>query len=358
MLGELYLMDGKWKQTFGLGYVRIQRQDKDDPDPLNPFPFALRTENLGRRLKADWQNDIEVSPIYKVSFGIEAEKIWQNNDSDGFRVGSSVDTVGAFMQHHLTLFDRLFLTAAARIDRNSAFGTHPTFSLGAAYLLRETDTKLKASVGTAYRAPDLFQLYGSIPPFFSGNPKLKPEKSLGFDAGFEQYIADRRFSFGSTFFWNDIRDLIDSDASFTTVVNVGRARTYGLENFVAMRPTDWLELRLDHTWTHTENLIMHQPLLRRPRHSLQFTATARPTERLTVGLTVDWKGAQRDTDPAAFTPTVNQSYTLAALTASYKVLTGVEIYGRVENLFDVTYEDPLGFAHPGIAGYAGLRVKY
>ena len=49
---------------------------------------------------------------------------------------------------------------------------------------------------------------------------------------------------------------------------------------------------------------------------------------------------------------------LVAATASYKVTDGVEVYGRVENLFDVRYEDPLGFAHPGLAGYAGLRVRY
>ncbi|MEO8557595.1 MAG: TonB-dependent receptor [Rhodospirillales bacterium] len=358
VVGELYLWDGKWKQTFGLGYVRIERHDSDDPDPVNPFPFTLRTENIGRRLKADWQNDIEFSKIYRVSFGIEAEKDWQDSNNDGFRVGSHVGTVGAYMQHHLTLFDSLFLTAAARLDRNSSFGTHPTFSFGAAYLIRATDTKLKASIGSAYRAPDLFQLFGSIPPFFTGNPILKPEKSLGFDAGFEQSIADRRVNFGSTFFWNDIKNLIDSDAFFTTVVNVGRARTYGLESFIAMRPTEWLQLRLNHTWTHTQNLITHQPLARRPKHSINFNATVEPLDKLTLGLTVAWKGAQRDVDPVSFGPTTNRSYTLAALTASYKVLQSVELYGRVENLFDTNQEDPLGFAHPGLAGYAGVRVKY
>ncbi len=357
-VGALYLLDGRWKQTFGLGYVRIERHDNDDPDALNPYPFALRTENIGRRFKADWQNDLKVSPIYHVTFGLEAEKIWQDNDTDGFKVSSHVATVGAFMQHHLTLFDRLFLTAAARLDHNPAFGTHPTFSLGASYLIPDTGTRLKASIGTAYRAPDLFQLYGQLPPYFAGNPDLKPEKSWGFDFGFEQAALDKRVSFGSTFFWNDIKDLIDSDPSFTTVINVGRARTYGLESFVAVRPADWLELRLNHTWTHAENLITHQALLRRPRHSLDFVATARPTDRLTLGLTVNWKGQQHDTDPALFTPTANQSYTLVAATASYKVTDGVEVYGRVENLFDVRYEDPLGFAHPGLAGYAGLRVRY
>jgi vitamin B12 transporter len=358
VLGELRLWDGKWKQTFGLGYVRVERHDSDAPDPVNPFPFTLRTENLGRRLKADWQNDIAFSPTYKLTFGVESEKNWQTSINDGFRLASHVATVGAYMQHRFTLFDRLYLTAAARIDRNSSFGTYPTFSFGAAYLVRETGTKLKASIGTAYRAPDLFQLFGRIPPFFTGNPSLRPEKSVGFDAGFEQHVADRRLSFGATFFWNDIRNLIDSDPLFTTVINIGRARMYGLESFVALQPADWLQLRLDHSWTHTENLITHQPLARRPRHALNFTATVQPTDGLTIGLNLAWKGAQRDLDPALFTPATNPHHTLVALTASYRLLQGVEVYGRIENLFDKAYEDPLGFAHPGLAGYAGLRVRY
>jgi vitamin B12 transporter len=181
---------------------------------------------------------------------------------------------------------------------------------------------------------------------------------VGFDAGFEQHVADRRLSFGATFFWNDIRNLIDSDPLFTTVINIGRARMYGLESFVALQPADWLQLRLDHSWTHTENLITHQPLARRPRHALNFTATVQPTDGLTIGLNLAWKGAQRDLDPALFTPATNPHHTLVALTASYRLLQGVEVYGRIENLFDKAYEDPLGFAHPGLAAYAGLRVRY
>lgn len=357
-VGELWLMDGKWKQTFGLGYVDIARQDLDRPDEFNPFPYSRRTANKGKRLTADWQNDIDVSDIYKLTVGVDGEREWLDNNTDGFRTSSDVSTFGAFVQNRFTLFERLFLTAAARLDHNSAFGTSPTFSFGAAYLIPDTDTKLKASIGTAYKAPSLFQLYGKVPPFFTGNAGLKPEKSTGFDLGFEQNLGGKQLSFGSTFFWNDIRDLIDSDATYTTVINVGHVRTYGLESFIAVRPLEWIQLRVDHTWTHTEDMATGRPLARRPAHKVTGTVDVTATEDLTLGFAVTWNGARPDIDPVTFGRTTNAGYTLATLTADYRVRKGVDIYGKVQNVFDQKYEDPLGYAHPGLAFYGGVRARF
>ena len=50
------------------------------------------------------------------------------------------------------------------------------------------DTKLKASVGTGFKAPALQQLYGT----FGGNANLKPETSFGYDVGRGAELAGRR----------------------------------------------------------------------------------------------------------------------------------------------------------------------
>ena len=49
---------------------------------------------------------------------------------------------------------------------------------------------------------------------------------------------------------------------------------------------------------------------------------------------------------------------LARVTASYKVQPGVEIYGRVENVFNQKYEEIFGYNTPGIAAYAGVRLTF
>ncbi len=357
-LGELHLMNGRWKQSFGLGYVHITRNDNDDIDALNPFPFALRTENKGRRLKGDWQNDVQVTDFWKLTFGIEGQKEWYDSEVDGFTVSADATTIGAFAQSRFTLMDRLFLTVAARLDHHSDFGTQPTFSAGIAYLHRETDTKLKASVGTAFKAPVLFQLYGQIPGFgFSGNPNLKPERSVGFDIGFEQALFGNKVRFGSTFFRNDIRDLIDFDMTFSTLINVDKVRTWGTESFVAVQPFPWLTARLDHTWTRTEDRATGLELQRRPRHKVSGSIDITPIERLTLGFSVTWNDERTDFLPS-FTTGPNPGYTVARFTASYQVTEQLQFYGRLENAFDEKYTDPAGFAQPGFAAYVGTRVKF
>jgi vitamin B12 transporter len=34
------------------------------------------------------------------------------------------------------------------------------------------------------------------------------------------------------------------------------------------------------------------------------------------------------------------------------------VYGRVNNLFDRHYQDPIGFLQPSIGAFAGAKVKF
>ncbi|MGE0154736.1 MAG: TonB-dependent receptor plug domain-containing protein [Reyranellaceae bacterium] len=357
-LGELWLMDGRWKQSFGVGYAHIYRRDRDEPDTFNPFPFTLDVKRTGQRLKGDWQNDVQVADFWKLTFGVEGEKEWYDSDVDGLKLDADATTVSGFLQNRFTIMDRLFLTLAARLDHHSDFGAHPTFSAGIAYLHRETGTKLKASVGTAFKAPTLDQLYGKIPAFgFSGNSDLDPEKSVGFDIGFEQSLFGGKLQFGSTYFRNWIRDLIDFDATFSTLINIDKVRSWGLESFVAVQPVSWLTARLDHTWIRTEDRATGLQLARRPKHKITGAVDITPIERLTLGLSVTWNDERVDFLPD-FTTGKNPGYTVARFTASYQVTEELQFYGRIENAFDKRYDDPAGYAQPGFAVYAGTRVTF
>ena len=52
-----------------------------------------------------------------------------------------------------------------RYDDNSRFGNKVTWRVAPAWVIEETGTKLKASVGTGFKAPALQQLFGA----FGGN---------------------------------------------------------------------------------------------------------------------------------------------------------------------------------------------
>ena len=66
-----------------------------------------------------------------------------------------------------------------------------------AYLFRKTGTKLRAHVGRGYRAPSLFERFGTgFDPVYGysvyGDPRLKPEHSTSLDGGIDQTFLQGR----------------------------------------------------------------------------------------------------------------------------------------------------------------------
>jgi outer membrane cobalamin receptor len=53
----------------------------------------------------------------------------------------------------------LFLTANIREDDNDSFGQHMTYRIAPSVILPFTDTTIKASYGTGFKAPTLSQLF-------------------------------------------------------------------------------------------------------------------------------------------------------------------------------------------------------
>ena len=50
-------------------------------------------------------------------------------------------------------------------------------------------------------------------------------------------------------------------------------------------------------------------------------------------------------------------YTLADLTVSVPLTDRVEVFGRVENIFDESYETAAGYGSPGRGAFIGVRSR-
>jgi vitamin B12 transporter len=265
-----------------------------------------------------------------------------------------------FLQLQSNFGERFFDTLSLRYDDNSRFGGKMTYRAAPAMLIPETGTKLKGSIGTGFKAPTLNQLFVSFPDFnFSANPNLKPETSLGWDASFEQKLPVAPVEFGATYFHNDIRNLISNNATFTTLINVGRATTSGVESFIAYKPMDRLNLRGDYTFTPAMDDILNRELLRRPKHKASLSATWRATEPLLLTATLLYVGPWLDVNRAGTVSGLHvNGYTTVALTGSYDLGYGVAAFIRINNLFDRHYQEPLGFQRPGLGIFGGLKLAF
>jgi vitamin B12 transporter len=50
------------------------------------------------------------------------------------------------------------------------------------------------------------------------------------------------------------------------------------------------------------------------------------------------------------------AYTVVNVAADYVINDQIKIFGRVDNLFNVHYQNPTGFLQPSLGVYGGIRV--
>ena len=50
------------------------------------------------------------------------------------------------------------------------------------------------------------------------------------------------------------------------------------------------------------------------------------------------------------------AYTVVNVAAEYPVTDQVKVFGRVDNLANVHYQNPTGFLQPGLGVYGGIRL--
>jgi len=343
--------DNRLVNYFGVNYSDTWNWSKT--------PDVDATVNNGQRVKYDWRSVIAAAPGLTLVVGADhqIDRLWQNDPMTDARQYNT----GVYGGWQSNIGDRFFLAANARFGNNAQFGDHGTYRVAPAFIVPETETKIKASYGTGFKAPTLSELYVSYPAFFFfGNPNLKPEESTGFDAGFEQPLLNNRIRFGATYFHNTITNLIN--ATFTSYENVGQAKTWGAESFVSLALTETLSLRADYTYTRAVDELTHLDLQRRPRHKGSLTAIWKPYEPLLLSATVlsvsDWIDAYDRNNANTAVGMRAPGYTVVNVAANYKVDQNVDLFARVDNLFNLRYENPLGFQRPGIGAYGGMRLAY
>jgi vitamin B12 transporter len=342
---HLVSLDGHLNQTLGVAYTRNQTTTLQPQTPESP--------NTGKRLKVDWQGAIRVSSAHSVLLGLEDAR-----DEISAPISASTRIASAYVELQSQLGEHWFSALNARYDDNDRFGSKVTYRIAPTWVSSASGTKLKASVGTGFKAPTLSELFQSFPPFFFANPDLRPETSVGYDLGIEQGCGGGRVRIGVTWFYNRIRDLIATDVTGTTYANVGRASTDGVEGFVAYQPVKQLTLRLDYTYTEATDDLLHQELLRRPKHKGNLNATWQATDALLLNASVltvsSWVDGNRDFSiPRLDAP----GYTTVNLAVSLAVSRQLAVFARIDNLLDRHYENPVGFLQPRLGVFAGIRAQ-
>lgn len=188
--------------------------------------------------------------------------------------------LGLFVQDEWRVLadPRLVIVPGGRFDLDSQFGAHATPRL-AVRVDPHPDLTLRASAGLGYRAPSFRELYLSFANpsagyRVTGNPQLVPETSRGLTVGF-LVRAGGFAQLEAHAFANDLRNLITTDTtsamaalqSLFTYVNIGSARTRGLEAVFGLRVLKHFSSDLSYTLSDTLDRERMRPLPGKPRHN-------------------------------------------------------------------------------------------
>ncbi|MDD3801022.1 MAG: TonB-dependent receptor [Desulfuromonas thiophila] len=348
------LLAGRLLSDVDFSQARQQRDAYDnDGQPFYDY--------LGETREWRWQGQYQLGGGHSLTGGIGHQT--ETADSSA-QSKEDATTLSAWLQHQW-LWHGVDLVSGVRLDDHDRFGSKYSWRLAPAYRIAATGTTLRASYAVGLRAPSLYELYSEY-----GNRDLDPEKSRGLELGIDQLLLDERLQLSASWFRLRFKDRIDWDYSRVIAGNpwpggynqlAGESESEGVELGLRYRPAALWQLVLDYSYTDTRDPDGRR-LVRRPLQQVHAGLRYQPLTALCLQLDGYWYderdaiGSARDVNGQPVTTL--DDYVLVNLAASYQLTKVVELYGRVDNLFDEDYEEAWSYATPGQSFYGGARLRF
>lgn len=344
------LLDSRLQNRISYSHTNIKREG------TNPFPFSFDVYSArGEVDRFEYRGSYALADAATIIFGAEHERTRAHDyepNSSPTPSNQKGKVTSFFGEAILKPIAGLTLTGGIRHDDYSLYGGVTTFGANAAYSPNGGATTVRATYAEGFRAPIMIETTG---PF--GNPTLLPETAKSYDIGVEQRLVDGAILLSATYYDRRTRNLITFDGATNKSQNIGFARAKGVELGIALNPTDTLAMQANYTLVDAKDKN-GVALLKRPRHNVNASIDWKSPIKLKLGVSLALHGDTMDFSPTGYAPEVLEGYSRADIRATYPVSDKVEFYGRIENLFDASYQTALGFNTPGRSAYAGIRVKY
>ncbi len=283
----------------------------------------------------------------------------------------SRDTHSFVGEYRGAFLDNLSLNAALRHDRNDGFGDATTYSLSGAWFVPQSGTRFHASVGTGVTNPTFFEQFGYVPASFAGNPNLIPEESFGWDVGIEQRFFDGMLVTDVTYFNQDLTNEITTvfggppDFLSSPINQDGKSRRQGVELSATLDLLNGFRATASYTYTDsTEQIVAGGARLRevrRPRHAAALNASySFYDDRALLFGEVVYNGEMEDN---VFVPSLAprvtlDDYTVVNIGGSFRINDSLQVFARIENLFDADYEEVFSYSTPGRTAFVGIRGTF
>ncbi|WP_415901245.1 TonB-dependent receptor [Neptuniibacter sp. QD29_5] len=349
--------------------------------------------------------------------GVTGIGIYDNESS--VRLETDVTNIGLFVTDTLALNEKLDLTLSARYNYTNidmvGIGEENLDLTG-----NHSFKRLNPAVGLAYQANDHMSYYGSysessraptpaelscadpedpckLPNGFVSDPPLEQVVAKSFEVGVRGNSAGYGWSAGAFHTMNH-DDIIFQNAGTLAsegyFANVGKTRRMGIE-LAANKKYDNVAVGVSYTWmdasfqTPFNSVSTNNPqgdtrpvekgdaIPGLPEHNIKVVADWAVTPKFDLGAEVNYQSSQFYRGDEANENEKVDSFAVLNLRGQYKLTNNVELFGRIDNVFDKDYEtfgvygesdevledqgiDDHRFVGPGKprSGVVGIRARF
>jgi outer membrane receptor for ferrienterochelin and colicins len=226
-----------------------------------------------------WDSEVKVSATllkkHRITLGTEITDNVRQDQGDYTPIGNSFAIASAtsliwalYGQDEFAITDKLTLSAGLRRDHYSNFGGSTNPRLGLIYHLFHPTT-LKLLYGTAFRAPEPYEVTPGYGPFYEDNLRLQPETIRSVEGVVEQRLG-QHFTLSGSVFQNWIDKLIsletDPSNGQSIYQNSDKARATGTGIELDGQWATGVKGTASYSYTNAQDPIAREILPNAPQH--------------------------------------------------------------------------------------------
>ena len=353
--------------------VLHRQQDVDNPGVLSAPgrfripPTVFRTDFA--RMRVHWTLRGALNRFWKVAGGVQL--VHENGTRTGVQdltvLGLPSQVATDFKQARMTpagVLESIFspneqvrLSAGLRVDSPEDLPLRLTPRLGVS-VQPFPRTTIHGTYGQGFKLPSLNALGDPT----IGNPQLSPETSTAWEVGLLQSSAAWDSEIRLTWFHNTFLNQIDLDPVLARqqtflLVNLHKVRTQGIELNVSATPAPAVSIQGWVTYLNARIAGTSATLRNRPKASGGLAIRIQATPALTIRSQLQAVGTRFDLQLPTTQTRLPGHYRID-LAATYALNDAWNIFGAVDNLTNVGYEDFLGFSAPGTWVRVGVESHW
>ena len=350
----------------------------DDSLDIAGFAKFIQSDYEGRSSYLEALGNLDVAKNIKLLMGLEHR--WQNTDQYYLSLSSwgkyestladdsaKTNISSAFASAVYNNGKGFNLESGIRINQHSRFGSNMTYTINPSHIIANA-FKLAFNFSSAFTAPTLYQLYDG----YAGNRKLNPETSTSAELSL-QYVGSEHFNARLTGFNRNIRNGIDYDYVNNRYFNNAIQKTSGFELETGYSEKKW-NIKLNYTFLKgevtTTNFVYnpstwgytakgdttYSHLFRVPQSSLNATAGYQVNSRFYLSISQRFAG-KRFEPIYGGKPKEQAKFNTTDLFGQHTMGKHFNIYAGLKNIFNVQYQEVMGYTARGRNFIVGVRVK-